>query len=73
MVVETIEKVSVSKQESKGPSMPKFNSDAAKVTSKGMGLKKAFVGRQNQFTVDAGKAGEPGGVFCRLCVLQLVM
>ncbi|XP_043237014.1 filamin-A-like isoform X4 [Amphibalanus amphitrite] len=58
VVVETIEKVSARKQENKGPSMPKFNSDATKVTSKGMGLKKAFVGRQNQFTVDAGKAGQ---------------
>ena len=61
--MKTIEKLSVSKQENKGPSMPKFNSNASKVTSKGMGLKKAFVGQQNQFTVNAGKAGTIGQRF----------
>ena len=35
----------------------KFNSDASKVTSKGMGLNKAFMGRTAQFTVDTSHAG----------------
>lgn len=37
---------------------PKFTSDASKVECKGLGLKKAYVGRQNTFTVDTSKAGE---------------
>ncbi|XP_044766045.1 filamin-A isoform X1 [Coccinella septempunctata] len=41
----------------KGPILPKFKSDASKVVSKGMGLKKAYLGKQNQFTVSAQDAG----------------
>lgn len=37
--------------------MPTFKSDASKVTSKGMGLKKAYMGKQNQFTLGAADAG----------------
>lgn len=37
--------------------MPHFKSDASKVVSKGMGLKKAYLGKQNQFTISAGDAG----------------
>lgn len=39
------------------PLLPNFKSDATKVTSKGMGLKKAFLGKQNQFTISATEAG----------------
>ncbi|XP_032664758.1 filamin-A isoform X3 [Odontomachus brunneus] len=55
IVVETVQKISKSKQA--GPVLPLFKSDASKVTSKGMGLKKAYLGKQNQFTVSAGDAG----------------
>ncbi|XP_076247871.1 filamin A protein cher isoform X2 [Calliopsis andreniformis] len=55
IVVETVQKVSKSKQA--GPVLPLFKSDASKVISKGMGLKKAYLGKQNQFTVNAAEAG----------------
>lgn len=55
VVVETVQKVSKSKQV--GPVLPLFKSDASKVTSKGMGLKKAYLQKQNMFTVHAGDAG----------------
>ncbi|XP_015510160.1 filamin-like isoform X1 [Neodiprion pinetum] len=55
VVVETVQKISKSKNV--GPVLPLFKSDASKVTSKGMGLKKAYLGKQNQFTVHAGDAG----------------
>lgn len=54
--VETVQKFSKAKQA--GPVLPCFKSDATKVTSKGMGLKKAYLGKQNQFTVNAGDAGK---------------
>jgi len=48
----------VAKQSSqKAGDLPKFKSNSAKATSKGMGLKRAAVGRQNQFTVNCGDAG----------------
>lgn len=56
VVVETVQKVSKSK--TVGPVLPLFKSDASKVTSKGMGLKKAYLQKQNMFTVHAGDAGE---------------
>jgi hypothetical protein len=55
VVVETVQKVAKSKQV--GPVLPLFKSDASKVTSKGMGLKKAYLQKQNMFTVHAGDAG----------------
>ncbi|XP_014480120.1 PREDICTED: filamin-A isoform X4 [Dinoponera quadriceps] len=55
IVVETVQKISKAKQT--GPILPLFKSDASKVSSKGMGLKKAYLGKQNQFTVNAGDAG----------------
>lgn len=55
VVVETVHKVS--KSRAAGPVIPIFKSDASKVTSKGMGLKKAFLAKQNMFTVHAGDAG----------------
>lgn len=58
VVVETVSKVA--KNNNKGPVMPTFKSDASKVQSKGMGLKKAYIGKQNQFTVSAANAGKFG-------------
>lgn len=55
VVVETVHKVS--KNRAQGPVLPHFKSDASKVTCKGMGLKKAYLQKQNQFTVHAGDAG----------------
>ncbi|CAD1478115.1 unnamed protein product, partial [Heterotrigona itama] len=55
IVVETVQKISKSKQV--GPVLPLFKSDASKVASKGMGLKKAYLGKQNVFTVNATDAG----------------
>lgn len=55
MTVETVQKFSKNKQT--GPTLPHFKSDATKVSSKGMGLKKAYMGKQNQFTVNASDAG----------------
>ncbi|XP_043250796.1 filamin-A isoform X1 [Colletes gigas] len=55
IVVETVQKISKAKQT--GPILPLFKSDASKVTSKGMGLKKAYMGKQNQFIVNAADAG----------------
>lgn len=56
VVVETVQKVS--KHQNKGPVVPLFKSDASKVTCKGMGLKKAYLQKQNQFTINASEAGE---------------
>lgn len=55
VIVETTAKVG--KTAAKQPTLPAFKSNAAKVTSKGMGLKKAYIGKQNQFTVSANDAG----------------
>ncbi|XP_046683134.1 filamin-A isoform X3 [Homalodisca vitripennis] len=55
VVVETVQKVS--KNKSQGIVLPLFKSDASKVTSKGMGLKKAYLQKQNMFTVAATDAG----------------
>lgn len=56
VIVETTAKVG--KATAKQPVLPAFKSNAAKVTSKGMGLKKAYVGKQNQFTIAANDAGK---------------
>lgn len=58
VVVETVQKIGKGANH-RGPVLPHFKSDASKVTSKGMGLKKAYLAKQNQFTIaaqDAGKA-----------------
>ncbi|XP_058791414.1 filamin-A isoform X2 [Phymastichus coffea] len=55
IVVETVQKFAKAKQ--MGPVLPHFKSNASKVTSKGMGLKKAYIGKTNQFTVCASDAG----------------
>lgn len=57
MVVDTVAKFSKGGPKT-APVLPNFKSDATKVTSKGMGLKKAFLGKQNQFTVNASEAGK---------------
>lgn len=62
VVVETVQKVSKSKQV--GPVLPLFKSDASKVSSKGMGLKKAYLQKQNMFTVHAGDAGKLLSLYC---------
>lgn len=54
--VQTIAKYT--KGNKNGPTLPVFNADASKVTVKGMGIKKAFIGKQNQFTVNASEAGK---------------
>ncbi|GIY01877.1 filamin-A [Caerostris darwini] len=53
VVVETSQK----QAKQKADHLPKFRSDPNKVTSKGMGLKKAHLHRNNQFTVNCGEAG----------------
>lgn len=57
VVVETVAKYSKGGPKT-APMLPNFKSDATKVTSKGMGLKKAFLGKQNQFTINASEAGK---------------
>lgn len=76
IVVETVQKISKAKQT--GPILPLFKSDANKVTSKGMGLKKAYLGKQNQFTVSAGDAGTfpselIGIVICRRVAFSITV
>lgn len=56
VIVETLAKYSKGNNKN-GPVLPVFKSDATKVTTKGMGLKKAYLGKQNQFTVGATDAG----------------
>lgn len=56
VTVETVQKVA--KNKTAGPIMPLFKSDAAKVTCKGMGLKKAYAQKQNMFTIHCQDAGE---------------
>lgn len=57
VIVDTIAKFSKGGPKPGAPVLPAFKSDATKVTSKGMGLKKAFLGKQNQFTISATDAG----------------
>lgn len=57
VVVETVQKVAKGGKNS-GVVLPHFKSDATLITSKGMGLKKAFVGKTNTFTISATDAGK---------------
>ncbi|XP_050062888.1 filamin-A isoform X2 [Aphis gossypii] len=57
VVVETVHKVSKSHKGGAGVVLPHFKSNATLVTSKGMGLKKAYVGKQNLFSISASDAG----------------
>lgn len=52
-IVETVKKNEGDKR-----AVPKFNSDASKVTAKGLGLNKAFINKTAQFSVDTAEAGE---------------
>ena len=54
VMVETVTKMS---KKSSQVSLPVFKSDASKVTSKGMGLKKAYMNKQNTFSISASDAG----------------
>ncbi|XP_045034750.1 filamin-A isoform X2 [Daphnia magna] len=54
VMVETVTKVS---KKSAQAALPVFKSDASKVTSKGMGLKKAYMNKQNTFSISASDAG----------------
>ncbi|XP_017473017.1 PREDICTED: filamin-A [Rhagoletis zephyria] len=56
VIVETVQKLAKGGKNT-GVHMPTFKSDASKITSKGMGLKKAYMGKQNNFTVNATDAG----------------
>ncbi|XP_077979659.1 filamin-A-like [Glandiceps talaboti] len=55
VVVETVTKTTTTTNYA---AMPSFISDASKVTSTGMGLKKAFINKKAQFTVHASDAGQ---------------
>lgn len=55
VVVETTAKVASKK--TTGVNLPSFTSDASKVNSKGMGLKRAYMNKQNTFSVAAADAG----------------
>ncbi|XP_030888187.1 filamin-B [Leptonychotes weddellii] len=52
-----VESVTRSSTETCYSAVPKASSDASKVTSKGAGLSKAFVGQKSSFLVDCSKAG----------------
>ena len=56
VMVETVTKVA--KKSSGLVTLPQFKSDASKVTSKGMGLKKAYMNKQNTFSISAADAGK---------------
>jgi len=57
VTVQTVQKVSIKKDDHQQGGMPQFHSDATKVTARGLGLKKAHPGRLNNFTVNASQAG----------------
>lgn len=57
VVVETVHKVSKAHRGGTGVVLPHFKSNATLVTSKGMGLKKAYLGKQNLFSLSATEAG----------------
>uniref|UniRef100_A0AC11DSF6 Filamin B n=1 Tax=Ovis aries TaxID=9940 RepID=A0AC11DSF6_SHEEP len=52
-----VESVTRSSTETCYSAIPKASSDASKVTSKGAGLSKAFLGQKSSFLVDCSKAG----------------
>lgn len=54
VMVETVTKIA---KKSAAQTLPLFKSDASKVTSKGMGLKKAYMNKQNTFNVTCTDAG----------------
>ena len=50
--------VKVSKGRNVGAVLPIFHSDGSKVVAKGLGLKRAYIGKQNTFNLNCGNAGE---------------
>lgn len=54
VVVDTVQK----QAKQKADHLPNFRSDASKVTSKGVGLKRAHLHKSCQFTVNCGDAGK---------------
>ncbi|XP_053890944.1 filamin-B isoform X4 [Malaclemys terrapin pileata] len=52
-----VESVTRSSTETCYSAIPKSTSDASRVTSRGAGLSKAYVGQKSSFTVDCSKAG----------------
>lgn len=54
VVVDTVQK----QAKQKADHLPHFRSDASKVTSKGVGLKRAHLHKSCQFTVNCGDAGK---------------
>ena len=56
-----VESVTRSSTETCYSAIPKASSDASKVTSKGAGLSKAFLGQKSSFLVDCSKAGRHPG------------
>lgn len=56
-----VESVTRSSTETCYSAIPKASSDASKVTSRGAGLSKAFVGQKSSFLVDCSKAGRQPG------------
>ncbi|VVC42331.1 Hypothetical protein CINCED_3A018391 [Cinara cedri] len=57
VVVETVHKVSKNHKGAANVVLPHFKSNATLITSKGMGLKKAYLGKQNLFSLSASDAG----------------
>ena len=55
VMVETVGKI---KKATAVSLLPHFKSDASKVACKGMGIKKAYLNKQNTFNVTAGDAGK---------------
>lgn len=53
-MVDTVQK----QAKQKADHLPNFRSDASKVTSKGVGLKRAHLHKSCQFTVNCGDAGK---------------
>ena len=72
VMVETVTKIS---KKTAGPALPIFKSDASKVQSKGMGLKKAYLNKQNTFQIAASDAGNLNQLNLTRCIscAQLIL
>lgn len=70
MLVETVTKTTTTQKFTSA--MPMMHSDATKVTAQGMGLQKAFLHKQNTFTVNASQAGKHVKCFF-LCIGYLLV
>lgn len=67
VVVETVHKISKAHKGGAGVVLPHFKSNATLVTSKGMGLKKAYLGKQNLFSISASDAGMSYCIYYEAC------